>query len=335
MIIVLKAGATQAETQVILDQIQQAGLKPLFMPGVERIVIGAIGDERILQTLHFERFPQVEKIKPILSPYKLVSREMHPHNTQVRIGQVTLGGPQFTFIAGPDLIASEAELAQLNQALAEQPNTIINASFYSHLYNQYDFSGLAEHGLSILQRTKMARPVCSEVTETAQVWQLHEDVDAFVIGPNNMNNFALLKAVAETQQPIILTRNHSATLDELLLAAEYLVVSGNDQIVLREQGIKGLDNIAPCSIDFSALARIKQVCHLPVIADLSIAAANHEMVAPLARAAAALGVDGLMLRVQPMPADETTGCHNSLCCSQLQQLVHDITPFIEASGHTL
>jgi len=335
MIIVLKTGASQAEAQAILDRIEQAGLKPLFMPGVERIVIGAIGDERILQTLHFENYPQVDEVKPILSPYKLVSREMQPHNTQVQIGGVSIGGQQFALIAGPELIESEAQLAQLEQQLRQQPNTILNGSFYTHQHSQFDFKGLAEQGIELLSNRALGLPVCSEVTETAQLPSLCEAVDALIIGANNMHNLALLKAVAETGKPVILTRNHSAGLDELLLAAEYLVSAGNSQVILREQGCRSIDQLAHCSIDFAALAQIKQRCHLPVIVDLSLAAADCEMLTPLARAVTAVGADGLMLRVHDNPQQASSGGHNLLTPQQLQQLRHDIQPFIQAAGRQL
>ena len=332
MIIVLKTGATQADAEAILDRIEQAGLKPLFMPGVERIVLGAIGDERILQTLHFEHYPQVAEVKPILSPYKLVSREIHPHNTQVQIGSVTLGGPEFSFILGPELIESAQQLSQLQQQLSSHTNSLVHAAFHTQQHNQYDFQGLGQQGAALLAEHNGQLPLCTEITETSQLPELAKHADALLIGPNNMQNAALLKLAAETGKPIILSRNHSATLEAFLLAAEYLLSSGCEQVVLREQGQRSLDRIAPCSIDLAALAEIKQRCHLPVVVDLSLAAADVEMLTPLAKAVTALGVDGLMLNLHPQPEQAVCGAKSQLNPTQLQQLLHDITPFIQAAG---
>ncbi|MFL7023726.1 3-deoxy-7-phosphoheptulonate synthase [Enterovibrio norvegicus] len=337
MIIVLKPHATERQAKVILGKIEQAGLKPLFMPGVERIVLGALGDERVLQKLHIESDPLVEEVKPILSKYKMVSREVQAHNTVVRIGNMSIGGGKFAVIAGPCSVESEQQLLSVAEVVKSHGAAALRGGAYKPRTSPYDFQGMGVEGLKLLKQASDATgmPTVSEVMEVSQVDSLCEYIDCLQIGARNMQNYGLLKAVGETGKPVLLKRGLSATIEELLLAAEYIYDAGNPNIILCERGIRTYETATRNTLDLNAVAYIKQRSHLPVVVDPSHGTGVRELVIPLSRAAAAVGADGIIVESHLNPAEALSDGHQALTGDMFAQLMQELKPFVEAAGRTL
>ncbi|MCC4797401.1 3-deoxy-7-phosphoheptulonate synthase [Enterovibrio norvegicus] len=337
MIIVLKPHATERQAKVILGKIEQAGLKPLFMPGVERIVLGALGDERVLQKLNIESDPLVEEVKPILSKYKMVSREVQAHNTVVRIGNMSIGGGKFAVIAGPCSVESEQQLLSVAEVVKSHGAAALRGGAYKPRTSPYDFQGMGVEGLKLLKQASDATgmPTVSEVMEVSQVDSLCEYIDCLQIGARNMQNYGLLKAVGETGKPVLLKRGLSATIEELLLAAEYIYDAGNPNIILCERGIRTYETATRNTLDLNAVAYIKQRSHLPVVVDPSHGTGVRELVIPLSRAAAAVGADGIIVESHLNPAEALSDGHQALTGDMFAQLMQELKPFVEAAGRTL
>ncbi|KKD58939.1 3-deoxy-7-phosphoheptulonate synthase [Grimontia sp. AD028] len=337
MIIVLKPQATEQEAKHILNKIENAGLKPLYMPGVERIVLGALGDERVLQKLHLDSDPLVEEVKPILTKYKMVSREVQAHNSVVRIGNVPVGGDKFAVIAGPCSVESEQQLMSVADVVKGHGAVALRGGAYKPRTSPYDFQGMGVEGLKLLKQASEATgmPTVSEVMEVGQVDSLCEYIDCLQIGARNMQNYGLLKAVGETGKPVLLKRGLSATIEELLLAAEYIYDAGNPNIILCERGIRTFETATRNTLDLNAVAYIKQRSHLPVVVDPSHGTGVRELVIPLSRAAAAVGADGIIVESHLNPAEALSDGHQALTGEMFAQLMQELKPFVEAAGRTL
>ncbi|UTV28647.1 3-deoxy-7-phosphoheptulonate synthase [Photobacterium atrarenae] len=337
MIIVLKPQASEAQAQEILNRIEAAGLKPLYMPGVERIVLGALGDERILQTMHFDAYPCVETVKPILTKYKMVSREVQAHDTVVRFGNAAVGGDKFAVIAGPCSVESEAQLMAVAEMVKKHGAVALRGGAYKPRTSPYDFQGLGEEGLKLLQQAnqQLGLPTVSEVMEVSQVESLCQYIDCLQIGARNMQNYALLKAVGESGKPVLLKRGLSATIEELLLAAEYIFDAGNPNIILCERGIRTFETATRNTLDLNAVAYLKQRTHLPVVVDPSHGTGVRELVIPLSRAAAAVGADGIIVESHLNPSEALSDGHQALTGPMFEQLMQELKPFVEAAGRTL
>ncbi len=337
MIIILKSGSSQAEAQDILDHIEGLGLRPLYMPGTERIVIGAIGDERVLESLHLENYPQVERVTPILAPYKLVSREIHPHDTIVRLGNASIGGDQFAVIAGPCAVESYDQMRETAEAVKTAGATALRGGAFKPRTSPYSFQGLGSEGLKILETIgrELQIPVVTEVVDIADVEAVAQHADALQVGARNMQNFRLLQAVAKCGKPVVLKRGIAATIQDLLLAAEYILSGGNADVILCERGIKTFETATRNTLDLNAVPYIKQRSHLPVIVDPSHGSGLRDLVAPMSRAAVGCGADGIMVEVHRDPAHALSDGQQSLYPVEFAKLMRDIRPFVEASGKSL
>lgn len=337
MIIILKSGSSQTEAQDILDHIEGLGLRPLYMPGTERIVIGAIGDERVLESLHLENYPQVERVTPILAPYKLVSREIHPHDTIVRLGQASIGGDQFVVIAGPCAVESYEQMRETAEAVKAGGATALRGGAFKPRTSPYSFQGLGAEGLGILEAIgrELQMPVVTEVVDIADVEAVAQHADALQVGARNMQNFRLLQAVAKCGKPVVLKRGIAATIQDLLLAAEYLLSGGNPDVILCERGIKTFETATRNTLDLNAVPYIKQRSHLPVIVDPSHGSGLRDLVAPMSRAAVGCGADGIMVEVHRDPAHALSDGQQSLHPTEFAKLMRELRPFVEASGKSL
>jgi 3-deoxy-7-phosphoheptulonate synthase len=337
MIIVLKPHASPDAAERLLERISGAGLQPLHMPGSERVVLGALGDERVLAELALDGDPDVESVKPILAPYKLVSRELHAHDTIVRIGKVAIGGAGLAVIAGPCAVETAEQLRASAQAAKGAGATILRAGAYKPRTSPYGFSGHGPAGLTILREIgdELGMPVVTEVMDTADIDLVAEHADALQIGARNMHNFALLRAVGRAGRPVVLKRGLSAKIEELLLAAEYLLASGNDQVVLCERGIRTFETATRNTLDLNAIPYIKQRTHLPVIVDPSHGTGIRDLVTPMALAAIACGADGLMIEVHNDPAAALSDGAQSLYPAQFEALMRAAAPVAQAVGRTL
>jgi 3-deoxy-7-phosphoheptulonate synthase len=334
MIILLKPEAAKSDANEILDQISSLKLKPLYMPGVERTVIGAIGDERKIAQLHIENHPMVESITPILSPYKLVSRELYPKDTIVNIENVPVGGVNFTVIAGPCAIESDEQLYKTAAIVKEYGGHCLRGGAFKPRTSPYSFQGLGLNGLKILKKVskKLKIPTVTEVIEVQDVKDVEKYASAFQVGARNMQNFRLLKAVGQSLKPVILKRGISATINELLLAAEYIVAEGNPNVILCERGIRTYETATRNTLDLNAVPYIKEHCHLPVLVDPSHGTGIRSLVEPMSKAAVACGADGIMIEVHHNPKAALSDGQQTLFPEQYKQLVQNLKPFIEAVG---
>ena len=337
MIIVLKPGTDKAQADIILERIEATGCKPLYMPGSERVVLGALGDERVLAGLNLESDPLVESVTPILSPYKVVSREFHPHDTVVQIGDVPVGSQTFAVIAGPCSVESEAQLLLTAEAVQGAGAHCLRGGAYKPRTSPYAFQGLGLEGLQILSRvaTKRGMPTVTEVVDVGDIGSIAAHADALQIGARNMQNYRLLSAVGSAEKPVLLKRGPAATVNELLLAAEYVVSSGNPNVVLCERGIKTFETATRNTLDLNAVPYLKQRTHLPVVVDPSHGTGLRDLVAPMARAAVACGADGIMVEVHHDPAQALSDGQQSLYPAQFEELMRSLRPFVEAAGRTL
>jgi len=337
MIIVLKPGATKKDADEILQSIEKAGLKPLYMPGVERTVLGALGDERILGNLHLESHPWVERVTPILTPYKLVSREAHPDGTVVKIGPVPVGGKVFVVIAGPCAVEGREQMLKTAQAVRDAGAHALRGGAYKPRTSPYSFQGMGLDGLVILHDVseQVGLPAVTEVVEVADVAQVEMHAAAFQVGARNMQNFRLLKILGQSQKPVILKRGMAASLNDLLLAAEYIVAEGNPNVILCERGIRTFETATRNTLDLSAVPYIKQHSHLPVIVDPSHGTGIRELVVPMAKAAIACGADGLLVEVHHNPKEALSDGQQSLNPNEFKQMMKDIELFIKAAGKNL
>lgn len=343
MIIVLKPDATEAQAKALLARIDELGLKSLYMPGTERTVLGAIGDERVIEQLQLESQPIVESVNPVLAPYKLVSREIHPHDTLVQLGdaalpgRVSIGGERFCVIAGPGAIESRAQLAATAEAVQQHGAHVLRGGAFRPRTSPYSFQGLGLEGLRLLHEIsrELGLPAVTEVVEAADVEAVVEHVDALLVSAHDMQNYRLLQALGRAGKPVILERGMAATVRELLLAAEHILSEGNPDVVLCERGIRTFETATRSTLDLNAVPYIKQHSHLPVIVDPSQGTGSRDLLAPMARAAAACGADGLMIAVHVDPPAALADGAQSLFPHQLAELMRGLRPFVEAAGRTL
>lgn len=337
MVIVLKPGATREQADEIMQRISAKGCKPLYLPGAERVVLGAIGDERVLASLGLEGHPQVESVNPVLSAYKLVSREFHPHDTIVRVGTVPVGGERFVVIAGPCAVESREQLTRAAEAVQREGAACLRGGAFKPRTSPYAFQGLGHEGLEILAEVSRASglPTVTEVVDADDIEAIVEHVDALQVGARNMQNYRLLTALGQCGKPVLLKRGMAAELKELLLAAEYIVSEGNPNVILCERGIKTFETAMRNTLDLAAVPYLKQRSHLPVIVDPSHGTGRRELVAPMTRAAVACGADGVIVEVHPDPAEALSDGAQSLYPEQFAELMHSLRPFVAAAGRTL
>jgi 3-deoxy-7-phosphoheptulonate synthase len=337
MIIVLKPEATQQTVDHLLGRISAKGLTPLHMPGSERVVLGALGDERILAELALDAEPGVESVKPILAPYKLVSRELHPHDSIVSIGGASIGGGRFGLIAGPCAVENEDQLLASAKAARAAGARVLRAGAYKPRTSPYSFQGHGLEGLKLLAQVgrELDMPVVTEVIESADVDLVAAHADALQVGARNMQNFALLKAVGRSGKPVVLKRGMAAKVEDLLLAAEYVLAAGNSQLILCERGIRTFETATRNTLDLAAVPLLKAKSHLPVLVDPSHATGIRELVIPMALAAAAAGADGVMVEVHIHPPSALSDGPQSLFPEQMLALGRQLDAMLGLLGRSL
>jgi len=304
------------------------------MPGVERIVLGALGDERKLSDLNFNAYPMVDEVKPILTSYKLVSRDFQSHDSLVKVGNVEIGGSTFIAMAGPCSVETEQQIELVAEAVAKAGGKILRGGAFKPRTSPYAFQGLGLKGLELLAKAgkNNGLPVITEVIDSHDVGLVAEYADALQIGARNMQNYQLLKAVGQAQRPVLLKRGPSATLEELLLAAEYILSEGNQQVMLCERGIRTYENAYRNTLDLNAVAYLKLKTHLPVIVDPSHGTGVHDLVAPLTLAAAAVGADGVIVEVHPEPKNALSDAQQQLRPEEFARLTQKLQQVLTAVG---
>lgn len=337
MIIVLKPHATEAEVAQVIRKIESFGLTAHISKGTERTIIGAIGDERVLQEGQLEAFPFVEKVLPVLKPYKLASREFRPEGSVVNVGGVLVGGRRLVVMAGPCAVEGRERLMETARSVKAAGGHILRGGAYKPRTSPYTFQGLGEEGLKYLAEAKRETglPIVTELMDTREASVVCEYADLVQIGARNMQNFKLLKEVGSRQKPVLLKRGMSSTVKELLLAAEYIMSEGNYDVILCERGIRTFEDATRNTLDLSIVPLIKQLSHLPVIVDPSHATGKWDLVAPMALAAVAAGADGIMVEVHPRPEEALSDGPQALLPSTFAKLMHDLGTVASAVGRTL
>lgn len=337
MIIVLKPHATEAEVAQVIRKIESFGLAAHISKGTERTIIGAIGDERVLQEGQLEAFPFVEKVLPVLKPYKLASREFRPEGSVVNVDGVLVGGRRVVVMAGPCAVEGREILLETARSVKAAGGHILRGGAYKPRTSPYTFQGLGEEGLKYLGEAKRETglPIVTELMDTREASVVYEYADLVQIGARNMQNFKLLKEVGSRQKPVLLKRGMSSTVKELLLAAEYIMSEGNYDVILCERGIRTFEDATRNTLDLSVVPLIKQLSHLPVIVDPSHATGKWDLVPPMALAAVAAGADGIMVEVHPRPEEALSDGPQALLPSTFAKLMNDLGTLASAVGRTL
>ncbi len=338
MIIVLKPDVSQKEIDHIVEKLTEYGLKAHLSQGAERTIIGAIGDERQLANLPLAVFPGVEKVMPILAPYKLVSREFRREDSVIAVSEkVRIGGNRIHVMAGPCAVEREDLLLLIAQEVAAAGATVLRGGAFKPRTSPYSFQGLEDRGLDLLveARRRTGLPIVTEVVDPRDVALVAQKADILQIGARNMQNFRLLTEVGGQDKPVLLKRGLSATIKEFLLSAEYIMARGNHRVILCERGIRTFETATRNTLDLSAVPLIKQWSHLPVIVDPSHATGKWELVAPLARAAVAAGADGLMIEVHANPEEALCDGEESLKPERFRSLMADLRKVAAAVGREL
>jgi 3-deoxy-7-phosphoheptulonate synthase len=327
MIIVMKRNATDEQIDHVIQWIESLGYKTHPSRGVERTIIGAIGDDRGKEgLLQVELLSGVEKAMPILKPYKLASRESKEGDTVVAVGNILIGGPEFVVMAGPCSIESEEQMMESAYIVHKGGAQILRGGAFKPRTSPYSFQGMEEEGLKLLDkaREKTGLPIVTEVMNTTDVDLVENYSDIIQIGARNVQNFALLKKVGQSKKPVLLKRGMMTTIEELLMSAEYILSAGNDQVILCERGIRTFETATRNTLDISAVPVLKDLTHLPVIVDPSHAVGTYKYVLPLSKAALAVGADGIMIEVHPDPARAYSDGAQSLKPEKYYKLMDEI-----------
>ena len=337
MIVVMKPSCKESEVAEVVNTIRQAGLKEHISQGAEHTIVGIIGRTfpELRDSLEF--LPGVEEVILVSKPYKLSSREFHPLDTTVQVGNVVIGSKEIVVIAGPCAVESEEQLLSTAMAVKAAGAVILRGGAFKPSTSPYSFRGLGEEGLKLLAlaRTEAGMPVITEVLSERDVEIVAKYADILQIGARNMQNFVLLEEVGKTGKPILLKRGLSATIEEWLLAAEYILGQGNSQLMLCERGIRTFETYTRNTMDISAIPIMEKISHLPIIADPSHGTGKWYLVAPLARAALASGADGLLIEVHPNPDKALKDGAQSLNFANFEHLMSQLVPIAAAIGRTL
>ena len=337
MIIITRPDISDDELDHIRERVESAGLHTHLSRGEHRTIIGCIGDEARLQELPLRSLPGVESVLPVLKPYKRASREFSVDRTVVRIGDASIGGKAIAVIAGPCSVENREMLHETATAVRDAGATILRGGAFKPRSSPYSFQGLGREALRLLVEVRAATgmPVVTEVLDTRDVELVAEHADMLQVGARNMQNFALLAELGRARRPILLKRGLSATIAELLMAAEYIMANGNDAIVLCERGIRTFERATRNTLDVSAIPVLKRETHLPVIVDPSHAGGDASLVAPLSFAGIAAGADGLIIEVHPDPESALSDGDQSLAPPGFVSLMERVAAFAAAAGRTM
>jgi len=327
MIIVMKRNATDAQVDRVVEWIESVGYRAHLSRGTEKTIIGAVGDARGREQIKsVGHLPGVESVVPILKPYKLASREFREEDTVVRVGALGIGDGTFIVMAGPCAVETEEQLMECAWVAKKAGAHILRGGAFKPRTSPYSFQGLEEAGLKLLKmvRERTGLPVVTEVVNPADVDLVEAYADILQIGARNVQNFALLKRVGQARKPVLLKRGMMTTIEELLMSAEYILSEGNADVILCERGIRTFETATRNTLDLSAVVVLKQLSHLPVIVDPSHAAGHWKYVTPLARAAMAVGADGIIVEVHPEPEKAVSDGMQSLKPEKFYRLMEDL-----------
>ncbi len=337
MIIVTNQDITEEQWGNLCAKLSDWGFQIHVIQGVEKKVIGAVGDKRRVDFHFLENIPGVEKVIPILSPYKLASKDIKPEGTTVKAGDLKIGGGYFGVIAGPCAVESENQLLEVADGLKNAGAKGLRGGAFKPRTSPYSFQGLEEKGLRLLAqaREKTGLPIITELMNLTELELVAEYADIIQIGTRNMQNFGLLRAVGRQPKPVLLKRGLAATIEEWLMAAEYIIAEGNSNVILCERGIRTFETATRNTLDLSAIPLIKSMSHLPVIVDPSHGTGKRKLVIPMAKAAVVAGADGLLIEVHPDPANAWSDGEQSLDLPDFESLMSQIRELVKLEGQVL
>jgi 3-deoxy-7-phosphoheptulonate synthase len=338
MIIVMKPGSADADIEEVSRRVRDLGFKTHLSRGEVRTIVGVLGDDRGKeQLLALQSLECVESVVRILQPFKLASREAHPGDTQFPVHGVPVGGKQIVVMAGPCSVESREQLMEVATKAKAAGATFLRGGAFKPRTSPYAFQGLEEEGLKLLAEARKATglPVVTEVMQPDKVEVVAEYADVLQIGARNIQNFSLLKRVAESGKPVLLKRGMSTTIQEWLLSAEYILAGGNPRVILCERGIRTFETTTRFTLDLSAVPVIKKLSHLPIIVDPSHGTGHWEYVAAMARAGLAAGADGLMIEVHNKPEEALSDGPQSLKPDRFKKLMDELRPLAQVLGRTL
>jgi 3-deoxy-7-phosphoheptulonate synthase len=338
MIIVMKQGASEQELGHVVEVIEKLGYRAHLIRGVERTVVGAVGDERGKARLESLRtLSGVENVVPILKPFKLVGRQLKQDNTAISVDGVVIGGNEIQVMAGPCSVESRAQILEISEIVKAGGAKILRGGAFKPRTSPYSFQGLEEKGLEMLAeaRERTGLKIVTEVMDPHNVDLVARYADIVQVGARNMQNFALLKSLGKIDKPVLLKRGMMSTIEEFLMSAEYILSEGNYKVILCERGIRTFETATRSTLDLNALPIIKKLSHLPVIVDPSHATGRWDLVLPMSKASIAAGADGLMIEVHPRPEEAFSDGFQSLLPERYLSLMKEIGPLARAMNRTI
>jgi len=337
LLIVMSGHATPDQVDEVVQRLEEAGCAALVTPGREATVIGAIGERELLAALPLEGYAGVEQVLPILKPYKLVSRELSPDPTVIEARGRRIGDGYFGFIAGPCTVETRQQTLETARAVSAEGVTMLRGGAFKPRTSPYAFQGLGDVALDILveARDETGLPLVTELMDPRHVEQVVEVADVIQIGARNMSNFSLLSEVGRAPKPVLLKRGLSSTVEDLLMAAEYIVKEGNSEVILCERGIKTFETSTRFTLDISAIPVLKTETHLPVIVDPSHPAGRRDLVLPLSRAAVAAGADGIIVEVHPRPEEALCDGPQQIPAAEFPEFAAEIRALASLMGRTI
>lgn len=337
MIIIMRMGASQEEIQHVVHRVEELGYQTHLSQGEERTIIGVIGDERPLDKDRMGRMQGIERIVPILRPFKLASRDFQPSDSTFLVNDHTVGGTQITIMAGPCAVESREQILETAQLVRDAGAHLLRGGAFKPRTSPYSFQGLGQEGLEYLAEAGAATelPTVTEVMAPEQVALVGQYADVLQVGTRNMQNYALLHAVGESDLPVLLKRGMMCTIEELLMSAEYIMSHGNRRVMLCERGIRTFETYTRNTLDINAVPVLKELTHLPVIVDPSHATGKWNLVSAVSRAAVAAGADGLIVEVHPRPEQALSDGGQSLRATRFAELMAQLKRVAQAVDRAL
>lgn len=337
MIVVMKKKATEKQIEKVIKKIRECNLKPHISKGEEVTIIGIIGDERKVPESQIRAIEGVEKIMPVLVPYKLASKDFRAEKSVIDVDGIKIGGSEIVVMAGPCSVESEEQIIRTAKAVKKAGARILRGGAFKPRTSPYSFQGMGENGLRLLRKAKeeTGMPIITEVMDTRTIPMVCKYADILQIGARNMQNYDLLKEAGKCRHPVMLKRGLSATINEWLLSAEYIMASGNHNVILCERGIRTFETYTRNTLDLNAVPSAKELTHLPVFVDPSHGTGKYTLVSPMSKAAIAAGADGLLIEVHPEPEKSVSDADQTISTKRFDKLMKELQLVANAVGRSI